>query len=104
LSFDDELSVIIDVANTGDMDGKETVQLYIRQEYCSIVRPIKELKAFRKESIKAGETKRITLKLKLKDCGYYNNKGEYMMEPGRFFIMVGSSSENIKFKKAIEVL
>jgi beta-glucosidase len=104
MSYDDSLTVTVDVTNTGDRDGKETVQLYIRQEYCSVTRPIKELKAFKKVNIKAGETKQVTLKINMKDCGYYNNKGEYLLEPGLFNIMVGSSSEDIKFKKTIEVL
>jgi len=103
LSFDDELNITVDVSNKGDIDGKETVQLYIRQEYCSILRPVKELRAFKKVNIKAGETEQITLKLKMRDCGYYNNKGKYLLETGKFFIMVGSSSEDIKFRKIIEV-
>lgn len=104
LSFDDTLKVKISVTNTGKMDGKETVQLYIRQEYCSVVRPIKELKAFKKVFIKAGETKQVTLNVIMKDCGYYNNKGKYLLEPGKFFIMVGTSSEDIKFTETVDVL
>ena len=104
MSFDDSLTVTVDVTNTGDREGKETVQLYIRQEYCTVTRPIKELKAFKKVNIKAGETKQIALKINMKDCGYYNNKGEYLLEPGKFNIMVGSSSEDIKFNKTVEVL
>jgi len=104
LTFEDELIVTVDVTNTGNRDGKETVQLYIRQEYCSVVRPVKELKAFKKVDVKAGETVQVKLKLKMKDCGYYNNKGEYLLEPGKFFIMVGSSSQDIKFTKAVEIL
>jgi len=104
LSFDDTLKVKISVTNTGKMDGKETVQLYIRQEYCSVVRPIKELKAFKKVLIKAGETKQVTLNVIMKDCGYYNNKGKYLLEPGKFFIMVGTSSEDIKFTETVDVL
>ena len=104
ISYDDSLIVSVDITNTGDREGKETIQLYIRQEYCSITRPIKELKAFKKVSIKAGETKKVTLKINMKDCGYYNNKGEYLKEAGKFIIMVGSSSEDIKFKEEIQVL
>ena len=104
LSFNDTLIVSVNVENTGEREGKETVQLYIRQEYCSVTRPVKELKAFKKISIEPGETKQVNFKLKLKDLGYYNNKGKYLLEPGKFFIMVGSSSEDIKFKKTIEIL
>ncbi|MBN2279104.1 MAG: glycoside hydrolase family 3 C-terminal domain-containing protein [Candidatus Marinimicrobia bacterium] len=104
LSYDDELVVTVDVSNTGKMDGKETVQLYIRQEFCSITRPVKELKAFKKIEIKKGEKKQVTLKIKLKDCGYYNKQGEYLLEPGKFKIMVGSSSEDIKINQTFEII
>lgn len=103
LSFADSLTVTIDLTNTGDRDGKETIQLYIRQEYCSVARPIKELKAFKKVSLKAGETKQVSLRLKMEDCGYYNNKGEYLLEAGKFKIMIGSNSEDIKLEKTIQV-
>ena len=104
LTFNDSLTVVVDVSNTGKCEGKETVQLYIRQEYCSVTRPVKELKAFKKISIEPGETKQVSFMLKLKDWGYYNNKGEYLLEAGKFFVMVGSSSENIKFNKTLEIL
>lgn len=104
LSFNDSLMVSVDVENTGEREGKETVQLYIRQEYCSVTRPVKELKAFKKISIEPRETKQVNFKLSLNDWGYYNNKGEYLLEPGKFFIMVGSSAEEIKFKETIEIL
>ena len=104
LSYDDKLTVTVDITNTGNREGKETVQLYIRQEYCSVMRPIKELKGFKKVSIEPGETKKVTLKINLKDCGYYNNKGEYIMEAGKFNIMVGSSSKDIKYNETILVL
>ncbi|MFP4546536.1 MAG: glycoside hydrolase family 3 N-terminal domain-containing protein [Fidelibacterota bacterium] len=103
-TFDDRLSATVEITNTGDMDGKETVQLYIRQKYCSIPRPIKELKAYKKIEIKAGKTEKIELKVNINNFGYYNNKGEYLMEPGKFDIMIGSSSEDIKFVKTIEII
>ena len=104
LSFDDQLEVAAEVTNTGDIDGKETVQLYIHQKYCSISRPVKELKAFQKVEIVKGETRKVELTINLKDCGYYNNKGEYLTEPGKFDIMIGRSSEDIKFIKTIEII
>ncbi|MCK5137979.1 MAG: fibronectin type III-like domain-contianing protein [Bacteroidales bacterium] len=77
--------------------------VYIRQEYCFVTRPIKELKAFKKISIEPGETKQVSFKIRLKDWGYYNNKGDYLLETGRFFIMVGKSAEDIKFTKTIDI-
>jgi beta-glucosidase len=95
--------VAVSVKNTGKREGKEVVQLYIRDEYCSVARPIKELKAFKKISIAPGETKQVELEIKLKDCGYYNNKGKYLLEPGIFDIMVGSSSDDIYYKDKVFV-
>ena len=103
LSFDDVLKVKVNVKNTGEREGKEVVQIYIRDEYCSVVRPVKELKAFKKVNISLGETKQIEFEINLKDCGYYNHHGEYLLEPGNFNIMVGSSSKDIYFDKMIYV-
>jgi beta-glucosidase len=103
LTFNDTLKVIVNVKNTGRREGKEVVQLYIRDEYCSVARPIKELKAFKKVSIDPGETTRVTLEIKTRECGYYNNKGQYLLEPGVFNVMVGSSSEDICFNKKIYI-
>ena len=103
LNFDDTLKVIVNVKNTGRREGKEVVQLYIRDEYCSVARPIKELKAFKKVNIDPGETIRVTLEIKTRECGYYNNKGQYLLEPGVFNVMVGSSSEDICFNKKIYI-
>jgi beta-glucosidase len=101
LKADDSLKVTVRVKNSGERAGKEVVQLYIRDEYCSIVRPIKELKAFKKVSIDPGEIKQVELEIKMKNCGYYNNKGKYLLEPGTFNIMVGSNSDNILLNKKI---
>ena len=103
LTFNDEIKVNVDVTNTGKREGKEVVQLYIREEYCSVLRPIKELKAFKKVLLKAGETKTVEFNVKLKDCGYYNNKGNYLLEPGTFKVMVGDASDDIKYEDVIDV-
>ena len=97
------LKVKVNVKNTGEREGKEVVQVYIRDEYCSVARPMKELKAFKKVSIASGETKQVELEIKIKDCGYYNNKGNYLLESGYFDIMAGSSSSDIYFSKQVYV-
>ena len=94
---------MVNVKNTGEREGKEVVQIYIRDEYCSVVRPVKELKAFKKVNILPGETRQVELEIKMKDCGCYNNKGEYLLEPGDFKIMAGSSSSDIYFTKQVYV-
>lgn len=103
LSFNDVLKVKVNIKNTGVREGKEVVQIYIRDEYCSVARPLKELKAFKKVNIGAGNTKQVEFEINLKDCGYYNNKGKYLLEPGYFNIMAGSSSSDIYFNKVIYI-
>jgi beta-glucosidase len=85
------IKVSVDVTNTGDMDGKETVQLYIHDMVAALTRPLRELKAFEKTLIKCGETKTFTFELDYKRLGYYNPKGEYVVEPGKIDIYVGEN-------------
>ena len=69
------------------------MQLYIHDEYASIVRPIKELKGFELVSLKKGETKTVNFTLTDAALGFYDNEGNYLVEPGTFKIMVGGSSD-----------
>ncbi len=86
-----KLSVSIDVTNIGDYDGKETVQLYIRDKVASIIRPIRELKGYKKIFIKQNETLKVEFQLSYKDLGFYNENGEYLVEKGSFEIYVGEN-------------
>lgn len=104
LTFDDEIKVRVDVSNTGKREGKEVVQLYIRDEYCSVTRPVKELKAFSKVDLSPGETRTVELSVKLQDCGYYNNKGTYLLEPGTIKVMLGAASDDIRYEEAVTIL
>ncbi|MDY3030796.1 MAG: fibronectin type III-like domain-contianing protein [Clostridia bacterium] len=94
LTADDTLSVSVDVTNTGERDGEEIVQFYIRDVVGSIVRPVKELKAFKKVFIKAGETKTVTADIHVSDMGFYNKKLEYVVENGKFIAYVGGNSRD----------
>lgn len=94
---DEVLKVLIDIENTGKFDGEEIVQLYVRDLVASNVRPIKELKGFKKVFIKAGEKVTVEIELDVSSLGFYNRKREYVVEAGEFEIMVGTSSE--KFLK-----
>ena len=87
-----DITVSVDVKNSGDRDGKEVVQLYIRDLVGSVTRPVKELKGFDLVEIKAGDTKTITFTLDKTTLGFYNNQGEYIIEPGDFKVFVGGSS------------
>ena len=91
------LKVSVDVANTGDYDGAEIVQLYIADPEASIDRPAKELKGFEKVFLKAGEKKTVTFEIDAEDLSYFDaDKHEWVAEPGEFQALLGSSSEDLK--------
>lgn len=80
------------VTNTGDRDGEEIVQCYVRDLVAQRVRPVKQLKAFEKITLKAGESKKVTFTIPFNELGYYNNEMEYVVEEGTFEIFVGKNS------------
>ena len=92
------LNASIDVTNTGDLKGKEVIQLYIRDMVGSITRPVKELKGFQKVEFEAGETKTISFKITTEDLKFYNYDLNYVWEPGEFQIMMGGNSRDVKSK------
>lgn len=92
----DSLQVSIDVSNTGKVDGSEVVQLYIRDLVGSITRPVKELKAFNKVMLKAGEKKTVTFTLHTKDLSFYKGDLSFGYEPGTFHVFVGGNSRDVK--------
>ncbi len=87
--------VQIQVTNTGQRDGEEVVQLYIRDRVASITRPVKELKGFQKISLRKGESKVLDFILTEAELGFYDNKGRFQMEKGEFDIMVGGNSRDL---------
>ncbi len=94
-------SVSVDVTNTGKREGAEVVQMYIRDLYSTVTRPIKELKGFQKVWLKPGETKTVTIPVSSKSLAFYNIRMEYVVEPGEFEIMVGNSSRDEDLSKVI---
>lgn len=86
----------VDVTNTGSVDGKEIVEMYIHDIYSTSTRPVKELRGFQKVEIKAGETKTVTFEISAETLKYYNHELEYVCEPGDFEIMVGPNSRDVK--------
>ena len=93
------LKATITVKNTGNYDGAEVVQLYIRDVLGSITRPVKELKGFQKVFLKAGEEKTVSFNITTNDLKFYNNELKYDWEPGEFEIMIGGNSADVKKKK-----
>jgi beta-xylosidase len=86
--------VLADVTNTGKREGAEVVQMYIRDVVSSVTRPVKELKGFQKVTLRPGETKTVALDITPDLLAFYDANMKYVVEPGDFSIMVGSSSRN----------
>jgi beta-glucosidase len=89
---DYEVNVSVTLKNTGKFTGKEVVQLYIKDHYASVTRPVRELKGFELVSLEANESKKIEFTLSEKELGFYDNEGNFIVEPGDFSIFVGGDS------------
>jgi beta-glucosidase len=92
----DAITATITVTNTGNYDGEEVVQLYLRDMVGSITRPLKELKGFQKIMLKKGESKEVTFTITEKDLRFYNSDLKWVSELGEFKVYVGSSSVDVK--------
>ena len=95
MSENGNVTVSVNVTNTGDREGKEIVQLYIGDDECSVERPVMELKAFRKVSIKPGETVRVSFPVNADMLKFYGNDG-WTLEKGSFTAYVGAASDDIR--------
>jgi beta-glucosidase len=94
IARDGRTGVLADVTNTGDRSGSEVVQLYIRDLVSSVTRPVKELKGFTKATLAPGETRTIALEITPESLAFYDIDMNYVVEPGEFEIMVGTSSRD----------
>ena len=90
--------VFVTVKNTGDFTGDEVVQLYIRDKFSEVTRPVKELKGFKRVSLKPGEERVVDFEINPDMLAYYNLKMNWVVEPGDFKIMLGSSSRKSDLK------
>jgi len=90
------LEIKVTVTNTGNYDGEETVQLYIRDRVASVVRPVKELKAFKKVFLKKGESREVRFTLTVEDLKFYGKDLQRIAEPGEFQVFAGSNSRDVK--------
>ena len=89
---DDCITVSLTLANTGEYDGTEVVQVYVRDLVGSITRPVKELKAFERVSLKAGESRKLELQIPVSDLAFYGLDGVKKVEPGDFQLWVAGDS------------
>ncbi|SDU05842.1 beta-glucosidase [Verrucomicrobium sp. GAS474] len=92
---DGATTLSVTVSNVGDWDAMEVVQLYVRDKVSTVTRPVKELKGFQKIGIRAGSATRVSFDLNPSTLGYHNEDLDFVVEPGEFEIMVGTSSEDL---------
>ncbi|MBQ7343162.1 MAG: glycoside hydrolase family 3 C-terminal domain-containing protein [Clostridia bacterium] len=101
---DDAISVKLKLTNVGEREGSEVVQLYVGYPTTAFTRPIKELKCFGKYSLAAGDSCEVVLEVPLIDIAYYNRSlDEWIVEPGRYDVLIGASSRDIKLREQISV-
>jgi len=101
----DEVTVSFNIKNTGNVEGMETAELYVQDVESSLPRPLKELKGFKKVNLKPGESKTVEIKLNKKAFSFWNPATkDWFAEKGKFIIHIGSSSQDIKLNKEIELL
>jgi beta-glucosidase len=93
LTENDTIEVSVKVSNTGNFDGEEVVQLYVRDVVASVTRPVKELKGFKKIFIKKDETETVTFQLSANDLAFYHQDLQFYAEPGEFMVFVGGNSD-----------
>lgn len=104
INENDNLTVSFKVKNVGEVAGAEVTQLYVADRVSTIYRPEKELKAFKKVFLEAGEEKEITFTLSKRDFAFFNvYSGEFQVESGEFAILIGASSRDMRLAKAVTV-
>lgn len=100
----EKITATVTITNTGKYKGEEVVQLYLRDKVGSIVRPVMELKDFKKISLNAGESATITFIIDNQKLSFYNQQLQWGSEPGDFELMIGSSSRDIRLKGGFELV
>jgi beta-glucosidase len=95
------LKATVTITNTGKYAGEETVQLYITDPIASVTRSVKDLKGFKKIFLQPGENKKVTFAITLEDLKFYNEKLEYIWEPGEFIIHIGTNSNDVRSAKVL---
>ena len=99
----DTIQVSVQLKNTGKMEGKEVIQVYVRDMVSSVMTPVKQLKAFTKVGLRPGELKKVNLSIPVSELFLTDNQGKRFLEPGTFELQVGSSSESITSRIRVEV-
>ncbi|MDR7369301.1 beta-glucosidase BglX [Flavobacterium aquidurense] len=104
IKSNETIKVSFQLSNVGKVAGEEVVQLYLKDKFGSVVRPVLELRDFQKVKLNAGESKTIEFTIDKEKLSFYNNKLEWVAEPGDFEVMIGASSADIKLKADFELV
>ena len=100
----DTIQATFTLTNTGDREGAEVAQLYVSDPVCSVMRPVKELKGFKKVFLKPGESRRITLDIPVSSLAFYSEaQSQFVVEPGEFILQLGASASDITQRISVEV-
>ena len=101
---DETVKVTFTLTNTGKRDGAEVAQLYVSDPECSVMRPVKELKGFKKVFLKAGESKQVEIDIPISSLAFYSEaQKQFVVEPGTFILNLATSAHDIKADTSIEV-
>jgi beta-glucosidase len=92
VSANGPLTVSADITNTGSVAGDDVAQLYLHEDYTSILQPARRLEGFHRVTVAPGQTKTVTFTLDRQNFGFYNGQGQFVVEPGTFDVWVGDSS------------
>ncbi len=92
MSSKGSLKASVKVTNTGSIPGDEVVQLYIHDPVASISQPVRRLRGFERVTLSPGQTRTVTFTLDRSDFGFYDNRGKFVVEPGRIDVYAGNSS------------
>ena len=94
--MDERIRAVVTVRNTGNVAGRETVQLYVRDEVASMTRNVKDLRGIAQVDLQPGESRDVEFVIGREDLGFYNQKLEFITESGDFTLMAGGSSCDVK--------
>ena len=98
---DTTLDVSVEVTNSGNFEGKEVVQLYVKDHFARPAQAVRNLKGFKLINLQPGATKTVQFKLTEKELGFYNSNGDFIFQPGEFSVFIGGDSTadlSLKFK------
>lgn len=99
----DKLTVSLKVSNKGQLAGDELVQLYLRDRVASVVRPVKELRGFRRIHLQPGQTRELSFVIEREQLSFFNERLQWAAEPGDFDLMIGASSADIRLRSSFEL-